>query len=82
MRVSQHTAQASTKALLSTRLLIFNSGMLLVSRATQVIDFKIDCGVRSSMSPFHDVANIPRRVLGNGLMTSGAQAILLPPDPV
>lgn len=28
----------------------------------------------------HDVTNIPRCVLGNGLMTSGAQAVLLPSD--
>ncbi|AHZ73416.1 hypothetical protein OU5_P0164 (plasmid) [Pseudomonas mandelii JR-1] len=82
LRVSQHTAQASTKALISTRRYLFNIGELLVSRATQMVDVKIDCGVRSALSQLYDVAPMPRRIFGNGLMTDRTQAVLLPPDAI
>jgi len=82
MRVSQHTAQASTKALSSTRRYFFNIGELLISGATQVIDFKINCRVCSAISQLYDVATVPRRIFGNGLMTDRAQAVLLSPDSI
>ncbi|MNB83142.1 hypothetical protein D3C76_236650 [compost metagenome] len=82
MRVSQHTAQASTKALLSTRRYLFNIDVLLISGATQMVDLKIDRRVRSAISQLYDVATVPRRIFGNGLMTDRAQAVLLPPDSI
>ncbi|RON06742.1 hypothetical protein BK659_20890 [Pseudomonas brassicacearum] len=80
MRVSQHTAQASEKALLSTRLYLFDIGVLLISGATQMVDLKIDCGVRSAVSQLYDMATMPRRIFGNGLMTNRTQAALLSSD--
>ena len=56
MRVSQHTARASAKALLSTQLYLFNIGVLLISGATQMVDLKIDCGVRSTVRQLYDMA--------------------------
>ncbi|KTB90663.1 hypothetical protein AO073_27210 [Pseudomonas syringae ICMP 11293] len=70
MRVSQHTAQAATKELLSTRLYLFDIGVRLISGATQMVDLKIDCGVRPAVAQLYDVATMPRRIFGDGLMTN------------
>ena len=82
MRVSRHTAQASTKAPLSTQRYLFNIGVLLISGMTQMVDLKIDCGVRSAIGQFYDMATMLRRIFGNRLITGKTQAVLLSPDAI
>jgi len=50
MRVSQHTAQASAKAPLGTRLYVIGIGKLHIPRAAQVVYLKISRRVRSAMT--------------------------------
>ena len=46
-------------------LLIF--GVLIINMAIEMVHEKIACSIRSAVSFFHNVVNIPRRELGDGL---------------
>ncbi|MNI92044.1 hypothetical protein D3C73_1497880 [compost metagenome] len=64
MRVSQHTAQASAKALLGTRLYIVDIGKLHIPWAPQVVDLKMGGRIRPSVTQLHNMAAMPRCVFG------------------
>ena len=82
MRVSQHTAQASAKAPLGTRLYVIGIGKLHIPRAAQVVYLKISRRVRSAMTWLHNMATMPRCVFGHRLEADAAPTALLHPNPV
>lgn len=82
MRVSQHRAQASAKALLGTRLYIVDVGKLHIPWAPQVIDLKIRRCIRPTVTWFHNMAAVPRCVFGHWLEAGAAPASLLHPYPI
>ena len=77
MRVSQHTAQASAKAPLGTRLYIVDIGKLHIPWATQVVDLKISGRIRPTMAQLHNTAAVPWCVFGDRFKAYAAAATLL-----
>lgn len=77
MRVSQHTAQASTKALLGTRLYIVDVGKLHIPWAPQVVDLKIGGRIRPTVTQLHNMAAMPWCVFGDRFKACAAAATLL-----
>ncbi|MEB0150680.1 hypothetical protein [Pseudomonas sp. CCC2.2] len=45
--------------------ILFKVGELLISGVTQVIDIKIDCRDRSTLSQLYDMPTMPRRIFGH-----------------
>ena len=41
-----------------------------------MVQVKVACGIRPAIRPFHDVTNLPRGALRNGLLTGETETIL------
>jgi hypothetical protein len=82
MRLSMHTAQASTKASFDTRYHNCIFGVLMISTAIEMVHLKVACCVRPALGSLHNMADIPRGALCDWLLTGRTHAILPSPDTI
>ena len=82
MRLSMHTAQASTKASSDTRYHNCIFGILMISTATEMVHLTVACCIRSALGSLRNIANIARGAFCGQLLTGRTHAILPSPDTV
>jgi len=82
MRLSEHTARASAKASVGTRLHNVVFGVIRIPLAIEMVHLEVAGGIRPAFSAWHNRASSPRGALCDGLLTGRTQAILPSPDTV